>query len=252
MAEYVLPMDEEEKDRLDFQTRLAWLSLADEHPETQVLGVDLAAVQPMFVPPNLQFEVDDLEKDWNFTHKFDCIHSQLVIGAFQDWPRFIKQSLQFLEPGGYLEVHDIDFVIKCDDGTLPDDSDLIRWHTLMHEGASAAGFPLDAISKVPQMMRDAGFEDVVAIPVKWPINTWPKDRHHKEIGQWAPENFSWGCQSMSLAFFTRALGWSTEEVTVFTAKVKKDLRTRKYHAYWNFWIIYGRKPGGGQSQADRS
>ncbi|KAH9205247.1 hypothetical protein DL95DRAFT_470739 [Leptodontidium sp. 2 PMI_412] len=127
-------MDEEEKDRLDFQTRLAWLSFGKRqtfalfikpHRALDVLGVDLAAVQPMFVPPNLQFEVDDLEKDWNFTHKFDYIHSQLMIGAFQDWPRFIKQSLQFLEPGGYLEIHDIDFVIKCDDGTLPDDSDLM-------------------------------------------------------------------------------------------------------------------------------
>lgn len=36
------------------------------------------------VPPNLQFEVDDLEKEWNFSQKFDYIHSQLMIGAFQD------------------------------------------------------------------------------------------------------------------------------------------------------------------------
>ncbi|EKD12715.1 uncharacterized protein L3040_006864 [Drepanopeziza brunnea f. sp. 'multigermtubi'] len=275
-AKYVLPMDEEEKNRLDFQHHLAWLSLgkkqtwaplktlhraldvgcgtglwaidfADEHPETQVLGVDLAAVQPLFVPPNLQFEVDDLEKEWNFSRRFNYVHSQLMIGAFQDWPKFIGQSFEFLEPGGYFEIHDIDFVIRCDDDTLPADSDLVRWHSLMHEGANAAGFPLDAIPKVPQMMADAGFENVVAVPIKWPINPWPKDKRAKEVGMWAMENFTWGCQSMSLALFTRALGWTAEEVMAFMGHVRRDLKNRKYHAYWNFWVVYGKKPGGESS-----
>ncbi|KAE8453908.1 hypothetical protein EG329_007684 [Mollisiaceae sp. DMI_Dod_QoI] len=278
-AKYVLPMDEEEKDRLDFQTHLAWLSLgkrqthapmekihraldvgcgtglwaidfADAHPECKVIGVDLAPVQPMFVPPNLQFEVDDLEHPWNFSQKFDYIHSQLMIGAFQDWPKFIGQCFEFSEPGGYTELHDIDFVIKCDDGSLPEDSALRKWHNLMHEGGSAAGFPLDAISKIPEMMKEAGFEDIVAVPLKWPTNPWPKDKHHKEVGLWALENFSWGCESMSLALFTRALGWTADEVTVFMAQVRADLRNRKFHAYWNFWAIYGRKPGDKGSQVD--
>ncbi|CZR60663.1 uncharacterized protein PAC_10559, partial [Phialocephala subalpina] len=196
---------------------------------------------PNSVPPNLQFEVDDLEHPWTFTHKFSYIQSQLMIGAFQDWPKFVSQSFEFLEPNGYLEIHDINFVIKCDDSSLPPDSALSKWHTLMHEGGSLAGFPLDAISKVPQMMKDAAFEATVAIPLKWPINPWPKDKHHKEIGLWALENFSWGCESMSLALFTRALGWSVEEVMVLMAQVRADLKNRRYHAYWNFWVIYGGK-----------
>lgn len=212
------------------------------------------------VPPNLTFEVDDLEKPWTFSRKFNYIHCQLMIGAFQDWPRFFRQSyeyftlrhmykesvmtdisVRFLEEDGYLEVHDIDFVIKCDDGTLPTNSALVRWHNYMHDAASKAGFPLDAISHVPDMMKTAGFVDVVATPIKWPINTWPKDSKHKELGRWAMENFTWGCDSMSLALFTRALGWSAEEVHVFMALVRKDLRDRKMHAYWNFWVVYGRK-----------
>lgn len=157
---------------------------------------------------------------------------------------------RFLEPGGYVEIHDIDFVIKCDDGSLPDDSALVKWHNLMHEGGTVAGFPLDTISRVPQMMKDAGFTDVVAVPRKWPTNTWPKDKHHKEVGLWALENFRWGCESMSLALFTRALGWSADEVKVFMAQVRGDLKNRKYHAYWNFWAIYGRKPEGNHVPTD--
>lgn len=154
----------------------------------------------------------------------------------------ISHYRRFLETDGYLEVHDIDMVIKCDDGTLPTNSALVRWHNYMHDAATKAGFPLDAISHVPQMMKDAGFVDVVAIPHKWPINTWPKDRKFKELGKWVSENFNWGAESMSLALFTRALGWSIEEVQVFAAALRADLRNKKMHAYWNFWVIYGRKP----------
>jgi hypothetical protein len=53
----------------------------------------------------------------------------------------------------------------------------------MHDAATKAGFPLDAISHVPQMMKNAGFIDIVATPVKWPINSWPKDQKHKELGR---------------------------------------------------------------------
>lgn len=269
-AKYVLPMDEQELERLDFQCHLVWLTLdkklstapignlnrvldvgcgtglwaidfADKHPKAEVLGVDLAPVQPQCVPPNLVFEVDDLEQPWNFTQRFDYIHCQLMIGAFQDWPNFFRQSLEFLTPGGYTEIKEIDFVIRCDDGTMAPDSAIARWHDLMHEAAAKAGFPLDIISQVPEMMRDAGYSDIVARQVKWPINTWPRDPKHKDLGQWAHENFSWGCESMSLALFTRVLGWSSEEVRVFMAQVRKDLKDRRIHAYWNFWIVYGRK-----------
>jgi hypothetical protein len=46
------------------------------------------------VPPNLLFEIDDLEDDWNFSKKFDYIHSMMMTGAFQDWPRFYRQAFE--------------------------------------------------------------------------------------------------------------------------------------------------------------
>ena len=37
---------------------------------------------------------------------------------------------------------------------------------------------------------------------------------------------------MSLMLFTNALGWSAEEVEVFLIDVRKDLRNRQLHGYW--------------------
>lgn len=125
---------------------------------------------------------------------------------------------------------------------MPADCAIARWNNNMHEAATKAGFPLDAIGNVPEMMKKAGFVDIVATPIKWPINTWPKDPKFKELGKWVSENFSWGAESICLALFTRVLGWSVEEVQVNAAALRADLRNRKIHAYWNFWIVYGRKP----------
>jgi hypothetical protein len=79
--------------------------------------------------------------------------------------------LRVLETDGYLEEHDIDFAISCDDGTLPDDSALARWHDTVDEATSKTGFPLHTISRV--LMKEAGYVDIVARPIRWPINTWP-------------------------------------------------------------------------------
>ena len=94
-GKYLLPNDEREQDRLDLQHHLFTLTFngklftcdvdkgkkeirrvldagcgtgiwaidfADEHPEAEVLGIDLSPIQPAFLPPNVTFVVDDLEE----------------------------------------------------------------------------------------------------------------------------------------------------------------------------------------------
>ena len=61
---------------------------------TQVLGVDLAPIQPDFVPPNCKFEMDDLEEDFAYRRPFDFIHCRYMAYAIKDWPRLVKQIYQ--------------------------------------------------------------------------------------------------------------------------------------------------------------
>jgi hypothetical protein len=49
---------------------------------------------------------------------------------------------------------------------------------------------------------------------------------------WALEDISSGIQGLSLALFTRGLKWSVEELEVFLAEVRKDMRDRSIHSYW--------------------
>jgi hypothetical protein len=43
------------------------------------------------VPPNVRFEVDDVEEEWNYGKKFDFIHLRYFAGSIRDWPKLIRQ-----------------------------------------------------------------------------------------------------------------------------------------------------------------
>ncbi|KLP00213.1 uncharacterized protein FFB20_00932 [Fusarium fujikuroi] len=53
-----------------------------------------------------------------------------------------------------------------------------------------------------------------------------------------------GLEALSMAALTRVLGWTQEEVTIFLAKVRRDLNDRTIHAYWPVYSTYGRRPLG--------
>lgn len=78
--------------------------------------------------------------------------------------------------------------------------------------------------------------DVVESQFKWPTNAWPKDKKHKEIGLWNNENMSIALESLTMAAFTRAHGWTREEVTLFLAGVRKDMNNSRIHAYWPMYV----------------
>jgi Methyltransferase domain len=66
--------------------------VADAHPHTEVIGIDLSPIQPQLVPPNLKFEIDDVELPWTFPQNhFDLIHIRALLGSLQDWPKFYKE-----------------------------------------------------------------------------------------------------------------------------------------------------------------
>jgi len=259
-GKYYWPNDERENDRLDLQHHMWLLTLdaklslaplpenvgrvldvgtgtgiwaidfADEHPDSQVLGVDLSPIQPAFIPPNLTFEIDDLEADWTFNTKFSYIHCRIMSGSFSDWPRFMEQAMEHLEPGGYLELQEF-APIRCDDGTFPETCDFYKWGQYITQASVAIGRPLNILYELKGLVEAAGFEDVVQEKFMWPENTWPKDKKLKEIGQWTLANIDGGLEDLSMALFTRVLGWTKQEVEAFLPGVRKNIKDRSMHTY---------------------
>ncbi|WYZ39590.1 hypothetical protein EsH8_III_001504 [Colletotrichum jinshuiense] len=269
---YLLPNDELEQERLDIANHLwmlVWdgkfclcpknegakrvldigtgtgiwaLDYADEHPEATVIGVDLSPIQPNFVPPNCSFEVDDLEKEWDWTEPFDFIFARNMAGSFQDWGKVVAQAYEHLEPGGYLEIHDNLYPLECDDGTMTDKTPLYQWSKYLVEATDKMGRSLTIAPELPKILEDAGFEDVVITWQKMPASPWAKDPRLHELGIWTQASFLPGIEGIAMAFFTRVLNWQPAEVLVFCASVRQDARDLGIHAYWYGYSIYGRKP----------
>jgi hypothetical protein len=53
------------------------------------------------------------------------------------------------------------------------------------------------------------------------------------IGMWAHEASVSNLGGMTTALYTRGLGWSAEEVEVFLAGVRNDMKNLKIHSYWS-------------------
>lgn len=208
------------------------MDFADSHPSAQVIGNDLSAIQPRMVPSNCDFEVDDVEAEWTHRVPFDVVYCRMLVGSLKDWPRFFAQAFAHLRPAGWCETHNIDFPVRCDDGTLTPDHALYKWSANQLDGFNRIGSSIAIGSRYRRMMLDAGFERVSQVVHKWPVNAWPKGRKEKTLGAFEQENFLNGLQAFTLAIHTRVLGWSAGECELFMADVRKDIKNRSIHAYF--------------------
>lgn len=52
------------------------------------------------------------------------------------------------------------------------------------------------------------------------------------LGMWQLENLGGGLEAVSVGLFTRVLGWSKEELDVFLAQVRNELKDTKIHSYF--------------------
>jgi SAM-dependent methyltransferase len=88
--------------------------MADAFPSAEVIGTDISPIQPSWVPPNAQFQIEDAQLDWTFEpESFDFIHVRYMHGAIGDWGKLYRQMFQFLKPGGWFQHIEPDIALRC-------------------------------------------------------------------------------------------------------------------------------------------
>lgn len=271
--EYGMPIDDQELERIDMNhakllvlldkklflapinpnpqrildlgtgTGLWAMEVADQFPSAEVRGADIAHVQPDWVPPNCLFEIEDIEMPWTWAkNSFDLIHARSLMLSIRDWPRLIAQCYEHIKPGGWVELQTSNAKISCDDGSTPEDSGLMAFTKLAFEASEIAGFALSEFEKWKLYLEKAGFVDVVEVRYKMPSSPWPEDKRMKLIGAFEQHNMLTGMSGMSLRLFSKAFGWSQERTERYLVDVRRDIKNLDYHSYWEFIIVYGRKP----------
>ncbi|KAJ2895265.1 hypothetical protein MKZ38_006730 [Zalerion maritima] len=139
------------------------------------------------VPPNVEFLVDDLADDGNFSRPFDFIYSRMTILFLRDRRRFFQQSYDNLNRGGWCEVSGIGH-ITSDDSTLIPGSPLHRWNTELFDAMNRHGCEFLGAKDYEEYMKEVGFKNVAIRHHKWPHSTWAKEKEFKELGlltRWA-------------------------------------------------------------------
>lgn len=272
-GQYAFPNDEKEQNRLDIIHHVYLLMLDDKlhlapigdnpqrildigtgtgiwaidmgerYPSAEVVGTDLSPIQPSWVPPNVQFQIDDAECEWTFAKdSFDLIHIRHLTGAIQDWPALIKQAFQHVRPGGFIEFAEYEMDLYSDDGSFHSGLYLWKFYDLVKKAAKKHGREFNVTTKLKGMLEDAGFEDIHYETIKLPLGTWPADKKQKEKGAYLLLNAETAFDAFGTGLFTRELGMTVDEANEIVEGAGRDSKNRKIHAYNIQHLFYARKP----------
>ncbi|RSL69594.1 hypothetical protein CEP53_002185 [Fusarium sp. AF-6] len=217
---------------------------ADEYPNASVIGTDVSPIQPSWVPPNLQFQIDDCTQEWTFKeNSVDFVHVRWLVGSIPDWTALFKQAYRCLKPGAYLESHEASARVLSDDGSVQDDSALGQWGEIFIEGGRKIGRPFTVVEDDLQKkaMEAAGFVDIKVATFKCPIGGWPKDEKLKEVGRYMKLALGQDIEG-AVIFMADLLGWKKEEILLYAAHLRRELASTKFHPYYRQNIVVGRKP----------
>lgn len=219
------------------------IDFADLYPYASVLGVDLSPMQPQWVPPNLQFMVDDAESEWlqepNF---FDYIHTRHTIQSFRDWPTLFSRAYHHLKPGGWMECQELDHFPRSEDGSLAPDNPMVTYWKLIADGLAAHGVRSRLAPHLALLMRTAGFVNVTERVFFTPIGPWPQNWALREVGLYWRTVLMEGLEAIAIGPLVKRLGWMKEEVNIILPGVRKAYLERATHASMPFYVIYGQKP----------
>ncbi|KAJ5714815.1 uncharacterized protein N7483_011996 [Penicillium malachiteum] len=243
------PITETPKNILDIGTgKGSWaIDVADMYPTATVRGVDIFPPPVTWMPPNCVFEVDDVNREWTWREPFDFIHLRLMYGAFdpEGWDRLYQQAYDALEPGGWIEQMELDVRLYSEDGSLKPEHQLHGWGPLFIRCSERAGRSLRTHETMRDAIKKAGFVDVHEKKYKIPIGPWAKDKLLKEAGHLQYAHWNTGLEGWAmwlLTHFGEPKPWTKEEVQVFLAKVRSELKNPAIHAFEPGRRVWARKP----------
>ncbi|KAH0536012.1 hypothetical protein FGG08_007095 [Glutinoglossum americanum] len=146
------------------------------------------------------------------------------------------------KPGGWVEFQDLDIQMYSEDNTFPESLDLKKWNVQLIDGYRKLAREPCPGPLLEGWLKGAGFQNITHKQFKLPAGAWPKDKHFKEVGSCNLLQLLEGFEAFSLAPFTRALGWSADEVQLLLNGVRKDVQNPKVHSLYDLHVVYAQKP----------
>ncbi|KAH6876611.1 S-adenosyl-L-methionine-dependent methyltransferase [Thelonectria olida] len=215
------------------------VDVADKYPSSEVLGVDLSPIQPIWVPPNLRFLVDDIEDEWTHGDDWDFVHMRCISPWLKDKVNVLRQAHEHIKPGGWIEIQELDARANCDDESVSPDSSLSKFFDTAETAVKEFGMKFRAGENLREPLEQAGFVNVSCKVLKVPIGTWPKDKKMALIGLYCRNAVSDMFGAMAAKPFRKVM--DPVEIEMFLAAARKDLANPNMHAYEKYYFWMGQK-----------
>lgn len=205
------------------------IDFGDEYPEAEVTGTDLSPIQPVVVPPNVKFVIEDCLLDWTWPEDhFDFIHLRAMYGSVPDWVDLYNKAYTHLAPGGWIQDLEMDVKLQSDHVKLPPDHVFNVWADAFYTAGEKMGRPFDICKG--HTMRDnlkaAGFVDIVEKKIKAPMHLWPSDERPKRAGELFLEALEQSIEGYANLLLMDLLGWYREEVQVLLGLFRREMKDK--------------------------
>ncbi|KAI1307517.1 S-adenosyl-L-methionine-dependent methyltransferase [Xylaria venustula] len=221
------------------------IDFADAHTDAEVIGTDISPIQPEWVPPNLKFEIEDCTQPWTYPpNTFDFIHLRYLFGSVPDWDAVYAEAFRACKPGGWVEAVDPSVNLRSDDGSIREGGALYDWGRLFNEASAKYGRTMSMVDDgaIKESFKKVGFVEIRSRTFKLPATPWPKDQKLQQLGAFSRLAMEQDLDGYAMYLFTNALGWSEQQVTVYLARVRKEMRDMRIQPYFIIEVVYGKKP----------
>ncbi|KAI1074841.1 S-adenosyl-L-methionine-dependent methyltransferase [Whalleya microplaca] len=230
----------------------AWaIEVAEMFPSAEVVGCDLSPIQPLWVPSNVTFIIDDIADEWAHGDDWDLVHirqrycsAPLVqrgtLAVQTNYQVSEPSRIPHIRPGGWIEIQEYGGIIKCDDGTMPADSLVVRFFELIGEALAKRGAQWTVANDIQEHLLQAGFVNIQCKKFKCPIGTWPKAKRLRLIGLYMKPVISELFDGLAPRMF-QALEKSPKQMEDFLTGAQNELHTTNAHMYVDYFMWYAQK-----------
>ncbi|ESK94530.1 tam domain methyltransferase [Moniliophthora roreri MCA 2997] len=223
------------------------VAIADEFPRAEVIGIDLAPLQPRDVPPNCTFELYDLDSGPipYPDEYFDFVHARSIHFGIRDYDRLLKEIARILRPGGLV------LLIEPDLTPLADGQPILRscarevqdWYSLWETVRlclAKLGVDVQVPERLAEMVADTGsYESIVKRDGNIPVGFWPADLESLTVGQLAWMEYDLLIPALKPMFLS--LGLPETHCNTLIANAQKDLYHPQLNLSAHIHIVYASK-----------
>ncbi|CAK7227945.1 hypothetical protein SCUCBS95973_006716 [Sporothrix curviconia] len=254
---HLAPIGDNPQNIMDIGTGFGdWaIDMGDRYPSARVVGLDLSPIQSVWIPPNVEFVVDDVEDNaWIHGSDYDLIHLRMTAVILRRPANVAATAFTHLKPGGWIEFQEVYPRIGCHDDTMPDDYVVARFYKLAgRELQRQHGWDLYAAEHLPGQLEKIGFVNIQRKVCHVPIGYWPKDRQrmqHAFLFEEALTEFMAAMQAKPLNTNVHNIASLDDDGTFMTAHdidslcadVRAALCARNVHAFIQFHFVWAQKP----------